>query len=104
MRSLFSWYSKTLLNPNHRWWLILGSLIYLLSPIDISPDLIPLIGQVDDFVLLIMLFSGVLQLLATQQPQDLQQGFSHTEDNDSQDSSLNSQKPTTIDVDAIEIS
>ncbi len=46
--SITSWYRNVLRNPKYRWWIIGGSLLYLLSPIDISPDFIPIVGWIDD--------------------------------------------------------
>ena len=44
-------------NPKARGWVILGSIVYLLSPIDLAPDLLPLLGQIDDIALVALLFS-----------------------------------------------
>ncbi|AFZ16991.1 YkvA family protein [Allocoleopsis franciscana] len=62
-QSIYNWYRNTLRNPKYRWWVILGSLLYIASPIDISPDFIPIIGQIDDVVILTLLVSEVSQLL-----------------------------------------
>ena len=62
-KSIYNWYRNTLRNPKYRWWMILGSILYILSPIDISPDFIPIIGQIDDVVILTLLVSEVSQLL-----------------------------------------
>jgi uncharacterized membrane protein YkvA (DUF1232 family) len=63
IQSLYNWYRSTIRNPKYRWWLILGTVAYLFSPIDIAPDFIPFIGQIDDAVLLTLLVSEVTQLL-----------------------------------------
>jgi uncharacterized membrane protein YkvA (DUF1232 family) len=60
---LYTWYRNLLRNPIYRWWVILGTLVYILSPIDISPDFIPILGQIDDFLLLSIVFSEVSGLL-----------------------------------------
>ncbi len=60
---LYTGYRKALNHPQYRWWVILGTLVYFLSPIDISPDLIPIIGQIDDFTLLTLLFTGLSQII-----------------------------------------
>jgi uncharacterized membrane protein YkvA (DUF1232 family) len=63
IQGLYTWYRNTIRNPKYRWWIILGTALYLISPIDIAPDFIPIIGQVDDVVLLTLLVSEVSQLL-----------------------------------------
>jgi uncharacterized membrane protein YkvA (DUF1232 family) len=54
---IFRWYRSALRHPQYRWWIILGTCAYLLSPIDISPDLVPLLGQIDDAALVMLLLS-----------------------------------------------
>lgn len=63
IQSLYNWYRNTIRNPKYRWWMILGTAFYIFSPIDIAPDFIPVIGQIDDVVLLTLLVSEVSQLL-----------------------------------------
>jgi uncharacterized membrane protein YkvA (DUF1232 family) len=62
-KSIYNWYSNTIANPKYRWLLILGSIIYLISPIDIAPDFIPIVGQIDDAVILTMLVTEVSKLV-----------------------------------------
>ncbi|MBD1922117.1 DUF1232 domain-containing protein [Microcoleus sp. FACHB-831] len=64
IQSLYNWYRNTIRNPKYRWWLIMGSLLYLFSPIDIAPDFIPVIGWIDDSVILTLLVSEVSQMLS----------------------------------------
>ncbi|GAC1467048.1 MAG: hypothetical protein NVS2B14_12520 [Chamaesiphon sp.] len=64
IQSVYNWYRNTLRNPKYRWWLILGSLIYLFSPIDIAPDFIPVVGLIDDGLVLTLLVSEISQMLA----------------------------------------
>lgn len=63
IQSLYNWYRNTIRNPKYRWWMILGTLLYVFSPFDIAPDFIPIIGQIDDVVVLTLLVSEVSQLL-----------------------------------------
>lgn len=63
IQSIYTWYRNTIRNPKYRWWMILGSILYLVSPIDIAPDFIPVLGQLDDVVLLTLLVSEVSQVL-----------------------------------------
>jgi uncharacterized membrane protein YkvA (DUF1232 family) len=62
-QSIYDWYRDVIRNPKYRWWIIVGSLAYIISPIDIAPDFIPIIGQVDDVLILTLLVSEVSQLL-----------------------------------------
>ena len=62
-KSIYNWYRNAIRNPKYRWWIILGTLGYLVSPIDIVPDFLPIIGQVDDLTVLTLLISEVSQLL-----------------------------------------
>lgn len=60
--SLYNWYRDTLRNPKYRWWIVLGTLAYLVSPFDISPDFIPIGGQIDDLVIVTLLVTELSQL------------------------------------------
>ena len=62
MTSLYDWYRDTLRHPKYRWWMIIGTLVYLVSPIDIAPDFIPIVGQIDDVMLATLLVTEVSQL------------------------------------------
>jgi uncharacterized membrane protein YkvA (DUF1232 family) len=64
IQSLYNWYRNTIRNPKYRWWLILGTVAYLFSPIDIAPDFIPVVGQIDDALLLTLLVSEISQMLS----------------------------------------
>jgi uncharacterized membrane protein YkvA (DUF1232 family) len=62
MTSIYNWYRNTLRNPKYRWWIVLGTLVYLISPFDIAPDFIPFIGEIDDVMLATLLVTEVSQL------------------------------------------
>jgi uncharacterized membrane protein YkvA (DUF1232 family) len=62
-QSIYDWYRETIRNPKYRWWIILGTVAYILSPIDIAPDFIPIVGQLDDVLLMTLLVSEVSQVL-----------------------------------------
>lgn len=62
-KSFYNWYSNTLRHTKYRWLLVAGSLVYLLSPIDISPDFIPIIGWIDDGVVATLLVTELSQIL-----------------------------------------
>ncbi len=63
LKLIYNWYGQALSNPKTRWWMILGTLLYFLSPLDLSPDLIPIVGQIDDLILLTFLFTQVGNLV-----------------------------------------
>ncbi len=43
--------------------MIAGTLFYLLNPFDVLPDMIPVIGQIDDAILVTLLATEVTQIL-----------------------------------------
>lgn len=63
LQAIYEFYRNTIRNPKYRWWIILGTLVYLLSPIDISPDVFPIVGEIDDLLLVTLMMSEVSQIL-----------------------------------------
>ena len=61
--SLYNWYRNIVANPKYRWWVVGGTLLYVLSPIDILPDVFPIIGQIDDAVVITLLATELSALL-----------------------------------------
>lgn len=98
---IYQGFRGLLRNPKYRWWIVLGSLVYLVSPIDVAPDLIPILGQVDDVVLITILLTEFSQWLL--EKLSLQAG-NPTSPNKNYDASSNSSAAAdyteTIDVDA----
>ncbi|HEY9848553.1 MAG TPA: YkvA family protein [Leptolyngbyaceae cyanobacterium] len=97
VQSLYNWYRSTIRNPKYRWWLILGSLLYLFSPLDIAPDFIPIVGLIDDAAVMTLLVSEVSQLLIDYVK--LRQGEDKAEVADSATSATDS----VVDVDAVSV-
>ncbi|MGC1310199.1 MAG: YkvA family protein [Phormidesmis sp.] len=62
VESFYSWYRGALRHPVYGWLIVLGTVAYLVSPIDISPDFIPIIGWIDDGILATLLISEVSSL------------------------------------------
>lgn len=54
---------NSLRHPKFRWVFIAASLLYLISPLDISPDVFPVIGWLDDGMVVTLLATEVSQLL-----------------------------------------
>ncbi|WP_299409064.1 DUF1232 domain-containing protein [Acaryochloris sp. IP29b_bin.148] len=54
-------------HPKYRWAMIVGTLLYLASPLDIVPDALPILGWIDDGVLATLLISEVCQFMLEKQ-------------------------------------
>ncbi|MDJ0599795.1 MAG: YkvA family protein [Crocosphaera sp.] len=63
LQFIYDWYRSAIRHPQYRWWVILGTLVYFISPLDISPDIFPIAGQMDDFVLLTLLITELFQMI-----------------------------------------
>jgi uncharacterized membrane protein YkvA (DUF1232 family) len=63
---LYNWYRSTLRNSKYRWVIVLGSLLYLVSPLDLATDVVPIVGWLDDGVIVTVLVTEVSQLLLEQ--------------------------------------
>ncbi|MEL6397939.1 MAG: YkvA family protein [Cyanobacteria bacterium J06626_4] len=61
-QSFYTWYKQTMRHPKYRWLLIGGTLVYLISPIDIAPDFIPVIGWIDDAAIATLLVAELSQV------------------------------------------
>lgn len=99
IQSLYTWYRNLLRNPKYRWWVVLGTLVYLVSPIDIAPDFIPIVGQIDDVFLLTLLVSEVSGLVI--EGWKARKGEVGTEAPNSTEDSTST--ASTIDVDAVSV-
>ncbi|MBD2383945.1 YkvA family protein [Cylindrospermum sp. FACHB-282] len=99
IQSLYNWYRNLLRNPKYRWWVIIGTLAYLISPIDIAPDFIPVVGQIDDVLILSLLVSEVSALVID--GWRASKGNVDTETNNTPEDSTSS--ANTIDVDAVSV-
>ncbi|MGB3492730.1 MAG: YkvA family protein [Elainellaceae cyanobacterium] len=66
IQGFYNWYRRTLRNAKYRWLIILATLGYLLLPFDIAPDFIPVIGWIDDGIVVTLLVTEVSQMLMEQ--------------------------------------
>ena len=98
---IYNLYRTALRHPQYRWVVIFGTLLYLVSPIDLSPDLLPLLGQIDDIALVMLLVTGLSEII-TQYLQGDRQQFTEKDYPNNQDNNQ-SGKTKTIDVDAVSI-
>lgn len=92
LQSLYGFYRNAIRNPKYRNWIILGTLVYVLSPFDISPDFFPLAGQIDDFFLLSIMLTEVSQMLLS--------SLKNQKEKNQSTENFNSK---TVDVDAVSL-
>lgn len=91
LTSLYKWYRNALRHPQYRWWVIIGTLVYLVSPLDISPDFLPIAGQIDDFMLVSLLVKELSEVILDRYKSRQKQDFT--------DSTVSGK---TVDVEAVE--
>ncbi|NJR50146.1 MAG: DUF1232 domain-containing protein [Leptolyngbyaceae cyanobacterium CSU_1_3] len=64
---LYTWlrskFTPSFQNPKYRWLLILGSALYLFSPLNMLTDALPILGWIDDGLILTFLVAEVSQVL-----------------------------------------
>jgi uncharacterized membrane protein YkvA (DUF1232 family) len=99
IQSVYTWYRNLLQNPKYRWWVILGTLVYILSPIDIAPDFIPIVGEIDDIFLLTLLVTEVSGLVI--EGWKARKGYVET--NTSSTAEDTTATGNTVDVDAVSV-
>lgn len=87
VENVYNWYRQTIRNSKYRWLIVLGTLLYLVGPVDISPDVFPIVGWIDDTVVATLLVTEVSQML-------LEARKNHKEQE-------SNPAPNTIDVDAV---
>lgn len=63
VQPLHDLFRKLVRNPKYRWFILAGSLIYLVSPFDISPDVFPIVGWLDDGMIATLVVTEVAQIL-----------------------------------------
>jgi uncharacterized membrane protein YkvA (DUF1232 family) len=94
LESVYSWYRNTLRNPQYRWWIVGGTLVYLLSPFDILPDFFPIIGEIDDIAIVTLLFAEISQIVVERLKQ---------RQPESNASESNGTEASTVEVDAVQM-
>lgn len=100
IQSVYNWYRSLLRNPKYRWWVILATALYFVSPIDVAPDFLPIVGQLDDVFLLTLLVSEVSQMVIEGVKARKHPSASKTADNNVDNSTPTA---TVVDVDAVSV-
>jgi uncharacterized membrane protein YkvA (DUF1232 family) len=98
IESIYNWYREVIRNPKYRWWIIGASLLYLISPIDISPDFLPIVGWIDDGIIATLLVTELSQVLLTR----LKGGKNGSSDATAT-TPEETAKDTTVDVNAVSV-
>jgi uncharacterized membrane protein YkvA (DUF1232 family) len=62
-KTIIDWYRQLVRNSKYRWVVLLGTLLYIVSPIDISPDMFPIVGWIDDGLIATIAITEVTQIL-----------------------------------------
>ena len=62
--ALHGWYRQALKHTKYRWIVNLGTQLYLDSPLDISPDDLPILGWNEDGVIVSLLVTEVSQIIS----------------------------------------
>ena len=75
IQAFYDWYKRTLEHPKYGVLLAGASLLYLLSPIDISPDFIPIIGWIDDAAVASILITAMSQIVLSKLTNKKQSGL-----------------------------
>lgn len=91
---LISWFTKLIRNSKYRWLVLLGSVLYLVSPFDISPDVFPIIGWIDDGLLATVVVAELSQM-ALERKRRLKHQSAPTVENNTVE--------TIIDVDSVTV-
>ncbi len=94
-KAIYDWYRNTLRNPKYRWWIILGTLAYLVSPLDISPDFFPIAGQIDDVLIVTLLVSELSQMAL--------EFFKARQDNLQKENTTDTKTAPTVDIPSVSV-
>lgn len=100
IQSVYEWYRGLIRNPKYRWWVLIGTLVYFVSPIDVIPDIFPIVGELDDVFLLTLLVSEFSQFFI--EAFKARKGVSDTE-TAANVSQSTAEGDDTIDVDAVSV-
>ncbi|MEO1591720.1 MAG: YkvA family protein [Cyanobacteria bacterium J06632_22] len=105
-KALHDGYRKLLRHSKYRWIVVLGTLLYLVSPLDISPDVFPVIGWIDDGLIATLLVTEVSQIVTDQlktRREQVKATDKNAERSPDSTSSGPSEIPSIIDVEAIPV-
>jgi uncharacterized membrane protein YkvA (DUF1232 family) len=102
-QTFVNWYRKLIRHSKYRWVVLLGTLLYFVSPIDISPDVFPVIGWIDDGLVATIAITEVTQML-TERKRRLQNIEKTTVSSNTGETVVPNASETVIDVESAVIS
>jgi len=94
-KPFMNWYRQLLRNSKYRWVVLFGTLVYLVSPIDIAPDMIPFLGWLDDGLIATIAITEISQILL-----DRKRNLRQVDDSITITEAVDTHE-TVIDVDAV---
>ncbi len=94
-KPFMNWYRQLLRNSKYRWVVLFGTLVYLVSPIDIAPDMIPILGWLDDGLIATIAITEISQILL-----DRKRNLRQVDDSVARTEAVNTDE-TVIDVDSV---
>ncbi len=94
-KPFMNWYRQLLRNSKYRWVVLFGTLVYLVSPIDIAPDMIPFLGWLDDGLIATIAITEISQILL-----DRKRNLRQVDDSITTTEAVDTNE-TVIDVDAV---
>jgi uncharacterized membrane protein YkvA (DUF1232 family) len=94
-KPFMNWYRQLLRNSKYRWVVLFGTLVYLVSPIDIAPDMIPFLGWLDDGLIATIAITEISQIFL-----DRKRNLRQVDDSITMTEAVDTHE-TVIDVDAV---
>ncbi|MFQ4141448.1 YkvA family protein [Chlorogloeopsis sp. ULAP02] len=85
---------KVFRNTKYRWFAVIAGLVYLISPLDISPDVVPFLGWIDDGLVASLIVAEVSQIIAEKRK---------NRQKDNSATSHSTQTSTVIDANAVSL-
>lgn len=96
---IYEQYRKLIRESKFRWLIIVGSALYILSPFDISPDFLPIVGWIDDGLVLTVLLTEVSALLM----EKIKEKKTTTDPSSESSSTAEKMDEKTVDVDSVQV-
>jgi uncharacterized membrane protein YkvA (DUF1232 family) len=91
--AIYDLYRRGLRHPRYRWLIVGATLAYLISPVDLLPDLLfPVVGVLDDAALVMLLLTELSQMALD---------WTRSRRSPQKSSPVGEDSPPTVDVDPV---